>query len=253
MIRLPHNLGHRAPFLSGVVQRSFHDRFFIVSDPDVVPDESCPSDALLHFRALFDEFPEVHKVGFGLRIDDLPDHFALRDDVVRWEEQFWIDVAKPGVFHAAIDTTFAMYRPLEGRRHDVACSLRTGPPYVARHLPWYLDSSDLDEEESYYRKHADPTVTNWNRDPAASLEAAAPGFAPVYSSRAARPSETRVTGVPSDLGARRHDTVSVPARRSSGGSARRLIAPDSVIEAYGAACPSNRGRGRRQRRQLVRG
>ena len=164
VFRLAHNLGHRAPFLSGVVQRSSHDRFFIVSDPDVVPDEGCPPDALLRFRALFDEFPEVHKVGFGLRIDDLPDHFALRDDVVRWEEQFWTDVAKPGVFRAAIDTTFAMYRPLEGRRHNSACSLRTGAPYVARHLPWYVDSSDLDEEESYYRKHADPTVTNWNRD-----------------------------------------------------------------------------------------
>ena len=31
-------------------------------------------------------------------------------------------------------------------------------------MPWYLDSSNLDEEELYYRAHADPTMSNWNRD-----------------------------------------------------------------------------------------
>ena len=131
VIHVGHNLGHRSPFLTGVVQRSVNDRFFVVSDPDVVPDEGCPADALAHFRELLDEFPEADKVGFGLRIDDLPEHFDLRDDVVRWEEQFWQDEVKPGVFRAQIDTTFAMYRPL-ARRHEIGRSLRTGPPYVAR-------------------------------------------------------------------------------------------------------------------------
>ena len=38
------NLGHRAPWLSGLVPELGHDRFFIISDPDVVPDKNTPSD-----------------------------------------------------------------------------------------------------------------------------------------------------------------------------------------------------------------
>ena len=99
----------------------------------------------------------------GLRIDDLPAHFALRDDVISWERQFWQVEVEPGVFRADTDTTFAMYRPLD-RRHEMFRALRTGPPYVARHLPWYTDSSMPSAEETYYRAHADPTMSNWNRD-----------------------------------------------------------------------------------------
>jgi hypothetical protein len=162
-VRLPYNLGHRSPFLSGTVQRSAHGRFFIVTDPDVIPDEACPPDVLQHFQRLLERHPDVDKVGFGLRIDDLPEHFALRDDVIRWEQQFWRDEVAPGVFRADLDTTFAMYRPLD-RRHEMHRALRTGAPYVARHLPWYTDSAHLDPEETYYRAHADPTMSNWNRN-----------------------------------------------------------------------------------------
>ena len=68
------------------------------------------------------------------------------------------------MFRADIDTTFALYRPLDRRRHGEGRALRTGPPYVARHLPWYLDSSNLSAEDAYYREHADPTISNWDRD-----------------------------------------------------------------------------------------
>ncbi len=163
VVRLDHNLGHRSPFLSGTVQRHAHGRYFVVSDPDVVPDGCCPLDALDHFRHLFDRHPDIEKVGFGLRIDDLPHHYALRADVLEWERQFWLDEVEPGVFRADIDSTFALYRPL-GRRHEGSRSLRTGAPYVARHLPWYVDSGALGDEDRYYRAHADPTVSNWNRD-----------------------------------------------------------------------------------------
>lgn len=163
VVRLDHNLGHRSPWLSGTVQRHAHERYFVVSDPDVVPDPSCPLDALDHFRALLDRHPGFHKAGFGLRIDDLPDTYRLAADVRHWEARFWRDEVEPGVFHADIDTTFALYRPIEGR-HDEHLSMRTGPPYVARHLPWYVDSGALSDEERYYRDHADPSISNWDRD-----------------------------------------------------------------------------------------
>lgn len=163
VVRLTHNLGHRSPWLSGTVQRHAYGRYFVVSDPDVVPDEHCPLDALDHFRALLDRHHEIDKVGFGLRIDDLPDHYPLAEAVRAWEARFWTEEIEPGVYRADIDTTFALYRPIDGR-HDESRALRTGAPYVARHLPWYVDAGALDAEERHYREHADPTISNWDRD-----------------------------------------------------------------------------------------
>lgn len=55
---------------------------------------------------------------------------------------------------------------LSGRshRHSVAVGAQAGDGYRARHLAWYLDSDNLDEEERYYRAHADISVANWNAD-----------------------------------------------------------------------------------------
>ncbi len=163
VVRLDRNLGHLSPWLSGTAPRVAHGRHLVISDPDVVPDPGCPPDAVARFRELLDRHPDVDKVGFGLRIDDLPSSYPLAGDVREWELRFWRDEVEPGVFRADIDTTFALYRPLD-RRHDESRALRTGPPYVARHLPWYLDADDLSAEDRYYREHADAMIANWDRD-----------------------------------------------------------------------------------------
>jgi hypothetical protein len=163
VVRTGMNLGHRSPWLTGTVQRVSRGRPFVVSDPDIVPAESCPLDAVDRFAAILERHPQLHKAGFGLRIDDLPDHYPLAADVRAWEAQFWQVELEPGVYRAPIDTTFALYRPLDGR-HDVERAARTGGPYVAAHIPWYSDPNDLSEDEVYYRTHADPTISNWNRD-----------------------------------------------------------------------------------------
>lgn len=169
LARTPHhvvwaggNLGHRSPWLTGTVQRHARGRFFIVSDPDVVPDDECPLDVVAHLTDLLQRHPDVDKVGLGLRIDDLPAHYPLAEAVKAWEARFWTDEVEIGVYRADVDTTFALYRPL-ARRHEENRALRTGLPYVARHLPWYLDPANLSDEDEYYRAHADPTVSNWDR------------------------------------------------------------------------------------------
>jgi hypothetical protein len=163
VVRLERNLGHRSPFLSGTVQRIAADRHFVITDPDVVPDQACPLDAIDHFRELLDRYPEIDKVGFGLRIDDLPETYPLAADVRAWEARFWANEVEPGVYRADIDTTFALYRPLD-RRHREDSALRTGAPYVAQHLPWYLGPDDLGDEDRWYREHGEPTTLNWDRE-----------------------------------------------------------------------------------------
>lgn len=155
------NLGHRAPWLSGLVTELGLDTHFIITDPDVVPCSECPRDVLDVFARMLTDHPDIDKVGFSLRIDDLPDHYEHAESVRVWESQFWVNTYAPGFFFAEIDTTFAMYRP--GENHKNLKSLRSAPPYVARHMPWYQDSANPSEELTYYLQRADSLIINWDR------------------------------------------------------------------------------------------
>ena len=97
-----------------------------------------------------------------MRIDDLPDHYIHKQDVITWESQFWRKKSSNGFYSAPIDTTFAMHRP--GGGHVNANSLRSAPPYLARHLPWYYDLSKPSVEIDYYNKNADQLISNWNNE-----------------------------------------------------------------------------------------
>jgi hypothetical protein len=170
LVQLDENFGHLAPWTAGVVAREAPDEWYVVTDPDVVPIEECPPDAVRHFRNALERYPDYVKAGFGLRIDDLPSHYRHAKVVGAWEEQFWRRRFGRNLYHAAIDTTFALYRPLESHFEFVGRpSIRTGYPYLARHLPWYADSANPTPEERYYMAHANREVTNWHGDEAPEL------------------------------------------------------------------------------------
>lgn len=108
MIPLGRNVGRLALFNDQRVFSLVKGRPFVYTDPDVVPDDQCPLNAIAYFEELLERHV-CSKVGFGLRIDDLPRHCAHRDVVTRWESQFWREPGAPGIFRAPIDTTFALY------------------------------------------------------------------------------------------------------------------------------------------------
>lgn len=146
------NLGHLALWKSGLYRR-FRWNYFIYSDADVLPVDDCPRDFVRRFKEVLDEYAHVDKVGFGIRIDDLPESFSLKRKVVEYESRYWQRPVADGVFDAPIDTTFAMYKPfsgLVGGHTFTRQSYRLGPPYLIRHLPWYVDSKNLSDEEKYY-------------------------------------------------------------------------------------------------------
>jgi len=149
VIRLKENLGPYAFWKSGIVGRFWND-YFVLTDPDVVPFEGCPRDLIEHSLRILLKYPRVRRVGIGLKIDDLPDCFSQKEKVIKWESRFWENEAEAGLYWADVDTTFALYRP-----RTFACdgkSLRTGAPYVARHIPWYDDTMHPSKEELHYRK-----------------------------------------------------------------------------------------------------
>ncbi|MGE0770990.1 MAG: glycosyltransferase family 2 protein [Cyclobacteriaceae bacterium] len=152
IIRLSQNLGHLALWRSGLYKK-FKWNYFVYSDADVVPDELCPADFLQHFIEILRRNPRLEKVGFGIRIDDLPAHFQLREEVCNYEKRYWNQPVEDGLFDAPIDTTFALYKPFCDLRNGHAFTLRayrTGTPYVLRHLPWYVDTANPGIEELHY-------------------------------------------------------------------------------------------------------
>jgi len=56
-----------------------------------------------------------------------------------------------------------MYKPFS-HTYRLHPSVRTGFPYVARHLPWYTNPKQITAEEKHYRLRADSSVNSWNAD-----------------------------------------------------------------------------------------
>ncbi len=158
------NVGHTSPWASGIIRALCPDSYYIVSDPDVIPVEYCPEDVIMHFLKIHNRQPMYQKVGFGLKIDDIPEHYSLKESVKQWESQFWQKEIERGIYEAGIDTTFALYKPSFTHKYTLHPSIRTGEPYVARHLPWYADSSNISSEELFYRAHVNNEITSWNVD-----------------------------------------------------------------------------------------
>lgn len=163
VIRLYRNVGHTAPWALDFVRTLIPHGYYVVTDPDVLPTEECPKDAVAHLLEVNGDFPHHVKVGLGLKIDDLPASYPLRDHVVEWEQQFWKTELRPNVFEAGVDTTFALYKP-GSYDYTLHPSIRLGEPYVARHMPWYSDQSKQTDEDAYYKLRANANITSWNVD-----------------------------------------------------------------------------------------
>lgn len=159
-IRLKRNLGHTALWRVKELRSIIANQWFVYTDPDVIPADTCPLNVVAHLHRQLQEFPFYLKAGLGLRLDDIPDCYHLKQQVIDWEQHLIGEEIAPDVFEADVDTTFALYRP--GTPHVLGPSIRFQGRYSARHLPWYTDSSQPDEEERYYRSHASPGVTTWN-------------------------------------------------------------------------------------------
>ena len=162
--RLEKNLGAYALWKSGLI-RKFNKDYFVYTDSDVEPLEECPYDFLLFFLETMKRHKYASKVGFSLKIDDIPDCFKPKKAVIDHEQTFSrFYLPEESVFYAPIDTTFALYRPRSSWKHAYYNIeiYRTAYPYMARHLPWYLDSTNPDEETIYYLDTANKTAT-WIR------------------------------------------------------------------------------------------
>jgi hypothetical protein len=141
------------------VEQAFVSSHYAFTDPDVLPVDECPNDFVACFLAVLAAHPYVDKVGFGIKIDDIPDHVPLRNEIIDIERLFWRRPIGDHLYAAAIDTTFAVYRPGARGGHWLS-AIRTGAPYLARHATYYAAPTNLPDEELYYRRTS-RKATHW--------------------------------------------------------------------------------------------
>ncbi|MFL5753385.1 MAG: glycosyltransferase family 2 protein [Bacteroidia bacterium] len=150
VIRLKENMGYMALWKSGCYTK-FKSGYYVYTDPDVLPLDSCGEDFLLVMLDQLKKYPAIEKIGLALSVHDLPDHYALKEKVIAWEKPHWEKKITEMIYDAPVDTTFALYRPLAKGNAEQCPAYRINGRYGAKHLPWYEDSANLSEEELYYQ------------------------------------------------------------------------------------------------------
>ena len=143
---------------------------YVVTDPDILLD-NVNSDILEIYSRLLDVLPEIEVVGPMLRIDDIPDYYPLKEQLLSnsRHEKFHaqprhiISLKKQRVKYifAKIDTTFGMFRAGSQWRR-LQAGIRTFAPYSAKHLDWYIDPQNLTDDQRYYMQSAS-RVAHWSK------------------------------------------------------------------------------------------
>ena len=160
IFRLEKNVGHLALWDTKIYKK-FERSFFVYTDSDVVPSQDCPLNFLEIFLDKMKEDKSIMKIGLSLKINDLPDHYSNKKDVIEWESQFNKTLTSDGgYFIANVDTTFALYRPFMSGGSSRMRMLRSKAPINAHHMPWYNDSNNLSDEELFYLNNS-KTSTHW--------------------------------------------------------------------------------------------
>ncbi|NIJ45431.1 hypothetical protein FHR24_001899 [Wenyingzhuangia heitensis] len=167
IIRSKKNDGHMVFWKQDKLFKKFGKGYYVVTDPDILPIDECPMDFLSIFLNLLIKLRTLYKVGFSLKLDDIPETYPFKNKVLEWEKQFWKTKTKGGNFIADIDTTFALYRPKINILRYFYKGLRTDFPYQARHFGWYINPQKLTEEQVFYNKEANSS-SSWNIDDNAS-------------------------------------------------------------------------------------
>ncbi|WP_293651710.1 hypothetical protein [uncultured Campylobacter sp.] len=166
--KMNNNYGHMVLFKENEFRKIISNEYFVLTDSDILPIDECPENFLEIFMDILKKDNRITKVGFSLKIDDIPDYYQLKQNVLIWESRFYIKSRNyPECINylAPIDTTFALYRPIKSFKKfnkKFYEAIRTGYPYQARHLPWYKNLEQPSQEDLYYSQTADKNINNWN-------------------------------------------------------------------------------------------
>lgn len=153
------NFGHTV-FTSSGLDKIYGNDYYLLTDCDVVPISEGDDYFMEHYYNIIRDY-KVDKAGPALKIDDIPDHYPHKQNVIDWESQYWKNHIIYDRYKAAIDTTFALCKPgFKGPHSNNA--IRVAGNFIARHTTWYLDPKNLPEDELWYKQHLE-TSTHWSQ------------------------------------------------------------------------------------------
>lgn len=152
-----YNYGHLVFWRNPELYKEYSNGYHIVTDFDIIPNEELPENYVGQLISILNTHKHVTKVGFALRIDDLPKE---RLGVIPWEQPFWDNPIGKDLYRAAIDTTFALYPPKYKFSFGTFYNaIRVGGNFTARHGGFYIVDTNLSEEDIYYFETANASST----------------------------------------------------------------------------------------------
>jgi len=146
------------------------DSWYVLTDSDLALHSSVPSNFINDLINMCIKY-DKDKVGLGIHVDDIhrdlfsnDEYWELMSFMKDYENQFTRNGGPYGVveikdqnnpcvlYDAPIDTTFAVCKQNSAPIASRNC-LRTGYPYLSKHMPFYYDISSIPEDELYYLTH----------------------------------------------------------------------------------------------------
>ncbi|QCX53433.1 glycosyltransferase family 2 protein [Elizabethkingia sp. JS20170427COW] len=158
------NKGHMVFFQNKTLQKKYGKGYYVISDPDIIPNKNLPENFMsILIKKLDLYFRAANKIGFALNIDDIPDYYPLKENVIKWESQFWKHQFEKNIYKADIDTTFALYKPFYPsifQNLKFVSGFRIAGDFTAKHGGWYIDKDNMTEENKYYFEHCNSS-SSW--------------------------------------------------------------------------------------------
>ena len=152
------NFGHDVFFKNKYLQKKYGRGFYVITDADIVPNEALPENFMdIFIQHLIKFWGEITKVGFALKIDDIPNENIHKARILNYEKKFWIEKFQSDIYIAPLDTTFSLYKPGYPNKYNHTSfwsAHRFSGNYIAKHGGWYVDQGNLTEEQEYYLKTA---------------------------------------------------------------------------------------------------
>ena len=161
VIYLKRNMGYMALWLNETFNQ-FKNKYYVYSDPDIIMQDSCPKDFVYKLYEALSKATYKEKAGVALKINDLPEWYNLKNEVISWEKGNWENEIYKDVYDAMVDTTLALYKPLSFGNAEECSAIRVAGKITAFHLPWYINSTQISAEEMYYKEHVLSTSSYWS-------------------------------------------------------------------------------------------
>jgi hypothetical protein len=163
-VRFFGNEGHLALWATKIDKEL--GEYFVYTDSDIILPDEFPTEWKLIMFNLIRWYSGIYdKIALAIHIDDLPEHYRYKNQVIRNEARWWLEKHDTEMlnylYKADTDTTFSMMRNFGDNCYK---SLRIArPDMMCKHYGWYLNLDNLDEEEKYYLDHLENKTTQYSK------------------------------------------------------------------------------------------